>query len=169
MVWSRRALSCPNRVSGGRCGMQAAASAAPKRRLRSRARLLVQGIDAAPPAVQTETAASAGRLTPLNAGGLLKRRDCLKIAAVPSATCHRTRNGWRVHCGFILKHENLAAELRGVSQRGYTVKTPLVIVLIAVVLVAAVSTVVVVKKACKSGDHEWCVPTSSLRHHIKTG
>ena len=58
---------------------------------------------------------------------------------------------------------------RGVSQRGYTVKTPLVIVLIAVVLVAAVSTVVVVKKACKSGDHEWCVTTSTIRHHVNTG
>ena len=68
-----------------------------------------------------------------------------------------------------MKHENLAAELRGVSQRGYTVKTPLVIVLIAVVLVAAAGTVAVVKKACKSGDHEWCVLTSTIRHHVNTG
>ena len=65
--------------------------------------------------------------------------------------------------------ENSAGERPGVSQRGYPVKTPLVIVFIAVVLVAAVSAMVVVKKACKSGDHEWCVPASSLRHHIKTG
>jgi len=65
-----------------------------------------------------------------------------------------------------LKGENSASERPG--QRVYTVKTPLVIVLIAVVLVAAVSTVVVVKKACKSGDHEWCVSTSTLRHHIRT-
>jgi len=89
----------------------------------------------------------------------------LKSAALPSATRHRTCNGWRVHCGFMLNHENLAGELRGVSQRGYTVKAPLVIALIAVVLVAAVSTVMVVKKACKTGDHDWCVPTSTIRHH----
>src|SRR5262249_48797296 len=44
--------------------MQAASSAAPKRRLRQRARLLVQGIDAAPAAEQTETGFDAGRVAP---------------------------------------------------------------------------------------------------------
>ena len=38
--------------------------AAPKRRLRARARLLVQGIDAAPAAAQTETGFDAGRVAP---------------------------------------------------------------------------------------------------------
>src|SRR5262249_27015805 len=55
---------CPNRLSGGQCGMQAAAAATPRRRLRSRARLLVQGIDAASAAAQTETGADAGRFAP---------------------------------------------------------------------------------------------------------
>src|ERR1700730_5992314 len=44
--------------------MQAASPAAPKRRLRYRARLLVQGIDAAPAAAQTETGFDAGRVAP---------------------------------------------------------------------------------------------------------
>src|ERR1700730_9601270 len=44
--------------------MQAASPAAPKRRLRQRARLLVQGIDAAPAAEQTETGFDAGRVAP---------------------------------------------------------------------------------------------------------
>src|SRR4030088_2513771 len=44
--------------------MQAASPAAPKRRLRQRARLLVQGIDAAPAAEQTETGFNAGRVAP---------------------------------------------------------------------------------------------------------
>ena len=44
--------------------MQAASPAALKRRLRERARLLVQGIDAAPAAAQTETGFDAGRVAP---------------------------------------------------------------------------------------------------------
>src|SRR5215472_15490577 len=44
--------------------MQAASPAARKRRLRKRARLLVQGIDAAPAAEQTETGFDAGRVAP---------------------------------------------------------------------------------------------------------
>jgi len=47
-------------------------------------------------------------------------------------------------------------------------KSPLVIVLVAVVLVT-VSTLAVMNNACKSGEHEWCAPMSSLRHQIKTG
>ena len=53
-----------NRLSGGQCGMQAASPAALKRRMRSRARLLVQGNDAASAAVQTKTGADAGRVAP---------------------------------------------------------------------------------------------------------
>src|SRR5215472_14066660 len=34
-------------------------------------------------------------------------KQTLQIAAMLSAACHRTRNGWRVHGGFILNHENL--------------------------------------------------------------
>src|SRR6516225_8034063 len=44
--------------------MQTADPAAPKRRLRQRAQLLVQGIDAAPAAEQTETGFDAGQVAP---------------------------------------------------------------------------------------------------------
>ena len=44
--------------------MQAAGPAAPKRRLRQRARLLVQGIDTASAAGQAETGFDAGRVAP---------------------------------------------------------------------------------------------------------
>jgi hypothetical protein len=46
-------------------------------------------------------------------------------------------------------------------------KSPLVIVLAAVVLVT-VSTLAVMNNACKSSQHAWCAPTS-MRHYIKTG
>jgi hypothetical protein len=47
-------------------------------------------------------------------------------------------------------------------------KSPLVVVLVAVVLVA-VGALAVMNKACKNSQHAWCAPTSTLRHHIKTG
>ena len=46
-------------------------------------------------------------------------------------------------------------------------KTPLVIVVTAVVLVA-VSALAIMNNACKTGRHEWCAPVSTIRHHIKT-
>jgi len=47
-------------------------------------------------------------------------------------------------------------------------KAPLVIAFVAVVFVA-LSTLAVMNKACKSSQHAWCAPMSSLQHHIKTG
>jgi Tfp pilus assembly protein PilV len=47
-------------------------------------------------------------------------------------------------------------------------KTPLVVVLVAVVLVT-VSTLAIINNACKTSQHEWCAPMSSMRHHTKTG
>jgi hypothetical protein len=44
-------------------------------------------------------------------------------------------------------------------------KSPLVIVLVALVLVT-VSTLAVMNKTCKSSQHAWCAP---MRHHIKFG
>jgi hypothetical protein len=46
-------------------------------------------------------------------------------------------------------------------------KTPLVIVVTAVVLVT-VSALAIMNNACKSSRHEWCAPVSTIRHHIKT-
>jgi hypothetical protein len=43
--------------------------------------------------------------------------------------------------------------------------------LLGVIIVIALivgSTVSVVKKACKSGYHTWCVPISSVAHHTRT-
>jgi len=47
-------------------------------------------------------------------------------------------------------------------------KTPLLIALTAVVLVTG-STLAIMNSACKSSHHSWCAPTSSIRHHVKTG
>jgi len=68
-----------------------------------------------------------------------------------------------VHCGFIFK-------LRKFDRPGgeVTMKSPLVIVLVAVVLVT-VGTMAVMNKACKSSQHAWCAPMSTVRHHIKIG
>ena len=40
--------------------------------------------------------------------------------------------------------------------------------IVAIVLVA-VGTLAVMNNACKTSQHEWCAPTSSMRHQIKTG
>jgi hypothetical protein len=45
-------------------------------------------------------------------------------------------------------------------------KSPLIFVLTLFVL-AAVSALAVVNEACKSNQHGWCAPMSSLRHHTK--
>jgi hypothetical protein len=45
-------------------------------------------------------------------------------------------------------------------------KTPLAVVLTAVVLMS-VSTLAIMNNACKSSQHEWCAPMSTIRHHIK--
>jgi hypothetical protein len=47
-------------------------------------------------------------------------------------------------------------------------KTPLLIVVAAVVFVTG-SALAIMNNACKSGYHSWCAPTSSIRHHVKTG
>ena len=47
-------------------------------------------------------------------------------------------------------------------------KGPLVIVLVAIALVA-VGTLAIMNNACKTSQHEWCTPTSSMRHQVKTG
>ena len=44
---------------------------------------------------------------------------------------------------------------------------PSLIVLAAVVLLI-VSALALMNNSCKSSQHEWCAPTSSLTHHIKT-
>jgi hypothetical protein len=45
---------------------------------------------------------------------------------------------------------------------------PLLIVLAAVVLLA-VSALAIMNNACKVSQHEWCAPMSAMRHHVKTG
>ena len=52
--------------------------------------------------------------------------------------------------------------------REVTMKSPLVFVLVAVVLVT-VGTLAVMNKACKSSQHAWCAPMTTVRHDIKTG
>ena len=47
-------------------------------------------------------------------------------------------------------------------------KSPLVIVSVALALVA-VSALAIMNNACKSSQHEWCAPMSTIRHHIKIG
>ncbi len=47
-------------------------------------------------------------------------------------------------------------------------KTPLLIVIAAVVFVAG-STLAVMNNACKSNRYSWCAPVSGFQHHVKTG
>jgi hypothetical protein len=45
-------------------------------------------------------------------------------------------------------------------------KASILIVLTAIV-VLTVGTLAVMNNACKSGDHPWCAPMSSIRHHAR--
>jgi hypothetical protein len=45
---------------------------------------------------------------------------------------------------------------------------PLLIVLMGAVLLG-VGTLAIMNNACKSTQHEWCAPMSTIRHHIKAG
>jgi hypothetical protein len=45
-------------------------------------------------------------------------------------------------------------------------KTSVLIILSVTVLIGALA---VMNNACKSSQHEWCAPMSSIRHHIRTG
>jgi hypothetical protein len=47
-------------------------------------------------------------------------------------------------------------------------RTPLLIVLTAVVLVTG-STLAILNNACKSSRHSWCAPVSGFQHHARTG
>jgi len=67
--------------------------------------------------------------------------------------------------GSYLNQGNSAGERPGAR---VNMKSPLVVVLVAIVLVA-VGTLAVMNNACKTSQHEWCAPTSSMRHQIKTG
>ena len=46
-------------------------------------------------------------------------------------------------------------------------KTSVLIILTVTVLI--VGALAVMNNACKASQHEWCAPTSSMRHQIKTG
>jgi hypothetical protein len=65
-----------------------------------------------------------------------------------------------VHRVFILDGGNSAVSPTVVE---VTMKSPLAIVLTAVVLLA-VSTLAIMNNACKSSQHEWCAP-STIWHH----
>jgi hypothetical protein len=72
------------------------------------------------------------------------------------------RSGKSFTLGSFLNDENSADE-RGRPE--VVMKSPLVIVLMALVLVT-VSTLAVLNKTCKSSQHAWCAP---MRHHMKYG
>ena len=82
LVGPRLSFPRPHRLSGRQPALQAAAAAGSRRRLRSRARLLVQGIDpasgAAAHSAEAEAAADAGRI----AGRRAKDRGGAVISAV---------------------------------------------------------------------------------------
>ena len=63
---------------------------------------------------------------------------------------------------FCAEFHTLITKIRPVSGRGaeVTMKSPLLIVLVAAVLVT-VGTLAVMNNACKSSQHPWCAPTSS--------
>ena len=47
-------------------------------------------------------------------------------------------------------------------------KTPILMILIATAVIVG-GVLAVMNNACKSSQHAWCTPMTSLRHHAKTG
>jgi hypothetical protein len=43
------------------------------------------------------------------------------------------------------------------------------VLLILTVTVLIVGALALMNNACKGGQHAWCAPMSTVRHHIKTG
>ena len=75
----------------------------------------------------------------------------------------RPRSPW-VH----LNNDNTAAEgFGGPRSSEVAMKSPVLIVLIAIMLVAG-SSLAIMNRACKSNHHAWCVQVSDIRHHVKT-
>jgi hypothetical protein len=48
-------------------------------------------------------------------------------------------------------------------------KTPLLLIAVAAVVLVTGSTLAIMNNACKSGYHSWCAPVSGFQHHAKTG
>jgi hypothetical protein len=46
-------------------------------------------------------------------------------------------------------------------------KTPVVIALAVAVVLGAGSGLAAMNHACKTGQHAWCAPSSTLKHHVK--
>jgi hypothetical protein len=45
----------------------------------------------------------------------------------------------------------------------------LIVLIVTVLVVMVVGALAVMNNACKSGQHAWCAPMSTVRQHIKTG
>jgi len=48
-------------------------------------------------------------------------------------------------------------------------KTPLLMIAVAVLVLVAGGTLATMNNACKRSQHAWCAPTSSIRHHAQIG
>jgi hypothetical protein len=87
-----------------------------------------------------------------------------------------TRGRWATQAGaggapgvqpvFILAGINLRpGRFGGFGLRGHEMKTALIALSAAVIVVG--SALAVLNNACKSSQHSWCAPNSSIKHHAK--
>ena len=60
-------------------------------------------------------------------------------------------------------------EVAGALVREFAMKTPLLIVLIAAIVIGAGGGLAAMNNACKKSHHPWCAPNYSLQHHSKNG
>ncbi len=70
-----------------------------------------------------------------------------------------------VHPAFISSGINLRRAVGGFGLRGHGMKTALIALSAAVIIVG--STLAFLNNACKSSQHSWCAPSSGVRHHAK--
>jgi hypothetical protein len=79
--------------------------------------------------------------------------------------------GWvrvRSLCVHLNPDSSAANRLGAAEPEVVHMKTPLLIVLGAIVLMAG-SGLAIMNNACKSNHHAWCAQMSDIRHHVKTG
>ena len=79
--------------------------------------------------------------------------------------------GWvraRSLCVHLNPDSSAANRLGAAALEVVQMKTPLLVVLGAIVLMAG-SGLAIMNNACKSNHHAWCAQRSDIRHHVKTG
>jgi len=102
-----------------------------------------------------------------NSPGSLAIFAAIRLASSRLSSFAADRRPGLIMSNLALSRGFTVGRLRGPAIAEVAMKTALVIVLSAVVVIVG-STLTIMNKSCKSGYHAWCNPTFTVRHHIKS-